>query len=121
MPPGGSGQIIPAELGYLGTSFTASGSSDPLERSARAILRSSGFLYFVTAVLLSIFALLYLPSSSVASSILAVPMRKCWGQHSCMSGGKQIFVDIKICNLLYFQPKKKHTFHIMKCTHMHNN
>ena len=49
--------------------------------------RPSGLLLFVPALLLSILALLFLPSSSVSLSsfVLAVPMRECLGKHSCMS------------------------------------
>ena len=44
-------------------------------------------IFFVSAVLLSTFILLFLPYSSVSLSYLnlAVPMRKCLGKHSCMS------------------------------------
>ena len=47
----------------------------------------TGLLSFVSAVLISIFILLFLPSSSVSLSnfYLAVPMRGCLGKHSCMS------------------------------------
>ena len=49
--------------------------------------RPSGFLLFVSALLLSILTSLFLPSSSVALSyfVLAVPMRECLGKHSCIS------------------------------------
>ena len=49
--------------------------------------RPSGLLLFVPAVLFSILTPLFCPSSSVSLSyfILAVPMRKCLGKHSCMS------------------------------------
>ena len=47
----------------------------------------TGLIFFVFAVLLSTFILIFLPSSSVSLSYfnLAVPMRKCSGEHSCMS------------------------------------
>ena len=47
----------------------------------------SGLLLFVPAVLFSIITPLFCPSSSVSLSyfVLAVPMRKCLGKHSCMS------------------------------------
>ena len=49
--------------------------------------RSSGLLLFVPALLLSILTPLFLPSSSVSLSyfVLAVPIQKCLGKHSCMS------------------------------------
>ena len=49
--------------------------------------RPSGLLLFVPAVLFSILTPLFCPSSSVSLSyfILAVPIRKCLGKHSCMS------------------------------------
>ena len=49
--------------------------------------RPSGHLYFVPALLFFILTPLFLPSSSVSLSyfILAIPMRKCLGKHSCMS------------------------------------
>ena len=44
------------------------------------------FFFFVPAFLLSILTRLFLPSSvSLSYFILAVPMRECLGQHSCMS------------------------------------
>ena len=47
----------------------------------------TGLLFFVSAVLLSTFILLFLNSSSVSLSYfnLAVPMHGCLGKHSCMS------------------------------------
>ena len=47
----------------------------------------SGLHVFVPALLLSIITPLFLPSSSVSFPyfILAVPMRKCLGKHSCTS------------------------------------
>ena len=49
--------------------------------------RPSGLLFFVPALLFSILTPLFLPPSSVYLSyfILAVPMHKCLGKHSCMS------------------------------------
>ena len=49
--------------------------------------RPSGLLLFVPALLLSILAHLFCPSSSVPLSnfSLAVPMRECLGKHLCMS------------------------------------
>ena len=49
--------------------------------------RPSGLLLFVPALLLSILTPLFLPSSSVSLSyfVLAVSMRDCLGNHSCMS------------------------------------
>ena len=49
--------------------------------------RPSGLLLFVPAVLFSILTPLFCVSSSVSLSyfVLAVPMRKCLGKHSCMS------------------------------------
>ena len=49
--------------------------------------RPSGLLLFVPAVLFSILTPLFCLSSSVSLSyfVLAVPMRKCLGKHSCMS------------------------------------
>ena len=50
------------------------------------IVRPSGLLSFVPTLVLSTFTPPFLPSSSVSLSyfILAVPMRKCLGKHSCM-------------------------------------
>ena len=47
----------------------------------------SGLLFFVPAFLFTIFTPLFLHPSSVSLFlfILAVPMRKCFGKHSCMS------------------------------------
>ena len=49
--------------------------------------RPSGLPLFVPALLFSILTPLFLPPSSVSLSyfIIAVPMRKCLGKHSCMS------------------------------------
>ena len=49
--------------------------------------RRWGLLLFVPAVLFSVLAPLFCPSSSVSLSyfILAVPMRECLRKHSCMS------------------------------------
>ena len=49
--------------------------------------RPSGLLLFVPAVLFSILTPLFCVSLSVSLSyvVLAVPMRKCLGKHSCMS------------------------------------
>ena len=49
--------------------------------------RPSGLLFVVSALILSILAPLFLPSSFLSLSyfILAVPMRKCLGKHSCTS------------------------------------
>ena len=52
-----------------------------------AIVRPSGLLSFVPALLLSALTPPFLPPSSVSSSylILAIPMRECLGKHSCTS------------------------------------
>ena len=49
--------------------------------------RPSGLLLFVPAVLFSILTPLFCVSSSVSLSyfVLAVPIRKCLGKHSCIS------------------------------------
>ena len=49
--------------------------------------RPSGLIFFVPALLLSVLAPLFSPSSSVSLSylIFAVPMRECLGKHSCTS------------------------------------
>ena len=46
----------------------------------------SGLLLFVPVLLFSMLTPLFLPSSSVSLSyfVLAVPMRECFGKHSCM-------------------------------------
>ena len=51
------------------------------------MIRPSGLLFFVPALLLSILTPLFLPSSSVSLYyfIHAVPIRECLGKHSCMS------------------------------------
>ena len=71
----------------LGNSSTGSGSSDPGGRKARTIARPLRRLYVVPTLLLFIFTLFCLPSSSISLSyfIIAVPTHKCCGQHSCMS------------------------------------
>ena len=53
----------------------------------KLLARPLGFLYFVPALLLSIFTIFALRTSSVSLSyfILAVPVPTCWGEHSCMS------------------------------------
>ena len=57
-------------------------------------------LYFVPVVLLYMFSLLCLPSSVTLSYfILAAPMCKCWGQHTCMGS---MFLIIAILNRIYF-------------------
>ena len=57
-------------------------------------------LFFLPAVLLPIFSVLVLRSSSVSLCyfILAVPMRKCSGKHSCMS----FYFPAAIPNRTYF-------------------
>ena len=54
----------------------------------------TGLLFFVSAVLLSTFIPLFLPSSSVSLSYfnLAVPMRGCFWKHSCMSSSFSIAI-----------------------------
>ena len=49
--------------------------------------RPSGHIFFMPTLLFSILTPLFLPPSSVSLSyfILAAPMRKCLGKHSCMS------------------------------------
>ena len=61
----------------------------------------TGLLSFVSAVLLSTFILLVLPSSSVSLSnfYLAVPMRGCLGKHSCMSSPFPITILNGTCSL----------------------
>ena len=61
----------------------------------------TGLLSFVSAVLLSTFILLLLPSSSVSLSnfYLAVPMRKCLGKYSCMSSPFSIAILNGTCSL----------------------
>ena len=58
-------------------------------------------LFFVSAILLSTFILLFLLSSSVSLSYLylAVPMRGCWGKHSCMSSPFPIAILNGTCSL----------------------
>ena len=57
------------------------------------IVNGQDLFFFMSAVLISSFILLFLPSSSVSLSNLnhAVPMRKCSGEHSCMSSRFPIF------------------------------
>ena len=61
----------------------------------------TGLLSFLSAVLLSTFILLLLPSSSVSLSnfYLAVPMRGCLGKHSCMSSPFPIAILNGTCSL----------------------
>ena len=56
--------------------------------------RPSGLLLFVPDVLFSILTPLFCVSSTVSLSyfILAVPMRKCLGKHSCMSSSFPIVI-----------------------------
>ena len=76
-PTGGSGWIIGVD--QLGNSSTVSGRSDL--GGSQAFVTS----FFVTALLLSMLTHLFLSSSlSLSYFILAVPMRKCLGKHSCM-------------------------------------
>ena len=75
-------------LGSLGYSFTSSELSDSWGTvGPRYILgRRHYFFYFVLTLLFPILAPRVLPFSSVSSYfILAVPMRECFGKHSCMS------------------------------------
>ena len=55
----------------------------------------------MSAVLLSTFILLFLPSSSVSLTNfnLAVPMRECTGEHSCMSSPFSIAILNETCSL----------------------
>ena len=61
----------------------------------------TGLLFFVSAVLLSTFILLFLLSSSISLSYfnLAGPMRKCLGKHSCMSSPFPIAILNGTCSL----------------------
>ena len=60
--------------------------------------------FSVPALLLSILATLFLPSSVYLSYfILAVPMRKCLGKHSCMSSAFPIAILNGTC---YFRMAK---------------
>ena len=79
--------------GGSGSSSTASGSSLP-DESRRAIARPLVLLSFMPTLLLSIFTLVCLPSSSLFLSyfIIVVSMHKCWGQHSCMSSSFSILI-----------------------------
>ena len=62
--------------------------------------RPTGLLLFVPALLISILTPLFLPSSSVSLSyfVLSVPMRECFGKHSCMSSQ----FPIAILNGIFF-------------------
>ena len=60
----------------------------------------AGLIFFVSAVLLSTFVLLFLLSSvSLSYFNLAVPMRKCLGKHSCMSSQFSIAILNGTCSL----------------------
>ena len=61
----------------------------------------TGLLSFVSAVLLSTFILLFLPSSSVSLSnfYLTVPMRGCLGKHACMSSPFPVTILNGTCSL----------------------
>ena len=75
-------------LGSLGNSSTTTGSSYPEGTIGLSyIVRPSGLLFFLLTLLLSIFIIFFLPTSSVSLSyfIHSVPMCKCSGKHSCMS------------------------------------
>ena len=58
-------------------------------------------IFFLSAILLFTFILLFLLSFSVSSSYfnLAVPMRKCLGKHSCMSSPFSIVILNGTCYL----------------------
>ena len=60
--------------------------------------RGSKDFSFVPSVLFSVYSLLFLLSSSVSLSyfILAVPMRKCMGKHSCLSS--PLFFSLCVSN-----------------------
>ena len=85
-------------LSPLGNSSTGSGSSDPY--LARATVRPSGHHFFLSAV--HICTLILSPSSSISMSyfILAVPLCKCLGNHSCMSSTFPVAILNGTCSLL---------------------
>ena len=68
------------------------------------------FFFFVPDLLLSILTPLFLPSSSFSLSyfILAVPMRKCLGNHSCMSS--PFLVAILNSTFLFHSVKTKNNW-----------
>ena len=61
------------------------------------------FFFFVHTVLLSIFTLLFLPSSSVSLSYFnrTVSKCKCLGEHSCMGSKFSIAIQNGTCCLFY--------------------
>ena len=70
-------------FGSLGNSSTASGSSDPV-RSSDPEVRQSG-PFSDSAVILSIFTLLFLRSSTVIFLFHSCSSHACLGEHTCMS------------------------------------
>ena len=72
--------------GNSSTVFLGSGPAR-LKRPELYVVGLTGLTFSVTALLLSIFTLVFLLSSSVSLSfyILAVPMRECSWEQSCMS------------------------------------
>ena len=84
-PPGGCGWIIGVGLSYLCNLSTALGSSDPLFRCAQATSLAC-WIYFCYSCVIFCNYIIYLPSLlSLSYFVLAVPMRKCWEQQSCMN------------------------------------
>ena len=86
LSPAGSGWII-IRVGSLSNSSTASGSSDPGGTVGPSYSLAVGTYFFILAVFLSRFTLLFAPSSSVSMSyfILAVSICKCYGKYSYTS------------------------------------
>ena len=85
--PQGEWMDIRCWLGQVGNSCNASGSNDAGGSVSPNYSQASGLLFFVSTLLLSIFTLFFLPSSSVSLSYfnLAVPMLKCSRAHMRMS------------------------------------
>ena len=77
------------DMHTLSVSMVNSNAEDELWLRPEQVRSTGLHTFFVPAVLLSkcLFIRLFIPSSSVSLSyfILAVPMRKCSGEHSCLS------------------------------------
>ena len=82
-------------LNSFGNFSTASGVATPLGTVCPSynIAVETSFFFF-PAVLLSIFSLFIFPTFSVSLSyfILPIPMRKCFGKHSCTSSAFPITI-----------------------------
>ena len=68
------------------------GVATPGEDRPELLFRPLGLHFFVPALLLSMLTHLFLSSLSLSYFILALPMHKCLGKHSCMSSSFPIVI-----------------------------